>query len=495
VTVTNAQVRKLMEEHSKHGKMGLAAIKAGMDRKTASKYLKNGKYPSELKQERSWRTRDDPFAEDWPEIAARLADAPELEGKALFEHLLDHTQDRYDPGQLRTFQRRVKRWRATEGPDKEVFFAQEHRPGEAMQTDFTSGNELAITIRGVPFEHMLCQSVLPYSNWQWATRCRSESLMALRRQIQQVAFKLGRVPKYHQTDNTTAATHDVPSCKRDYNRDYEKLVTYFRMEPRTIAVGKKEQNGDVEAQNGALKRRLEQHLLLRGSRDFDSEEAYEEWVQQVCEQANQLRRKKVAEELAVMRVVKVNRLLEYTEEKKTVSGWSTIRIKHNSYSVPSRLVGEEVKVRVYENRLEVWYGGDRQLTIERLLGRNKHRIDYRHIIWSLVQKPGAFERYRYREDLFPTLTFRRTYDALAAALIGWDADVDYLRILHLAASTMEADVEAALDLLLEQRAVPRIERVKALVSPSTPEVPAMPAYEVDLTDYDALLGSGEEVVR
>jgi hypothetical protein len=496
VTVSNAQVRKLMEEKSKHGKVGLAAMKAGMDRKTACKYLKSGKYPSELKQERAWSTRQDPFEEDWAEIEDRLTDAPELEGKALFEFLLGREPRKYDPGQLRTFQRRVKRWRATQGPDKEVFFAQEHRPGEAMQTDFTSCNELAITIRGVLFEHLLCHTVLPYSNWQWATRCRSESLMALKRQIQQVAFELGRVTRFHQTDNTTAATHDIPSGKRDFNEDYKKLVTYFSMEPRTIGVGKKEQNGDVEAANGALKRRLKQHLLLRGSRDFDSEEAYEQWVQQVCEKANQLRSKKVAVDLAAMRVVKVNRLLEYTEEMKTVSGWSTLRIKHNSYSVPSRLIGEAVKVRVYESRLEVWYGGDQQQTMERLLGRNKHRIDYRHIIWSMVKKPGAFERYRYREELFPTLTFRRAYDALVAALSGWDADVDYLRILHLAASTMEEDVEAALDLLLEQKVVPRIDRVKALVSPSTFEVlvPSMPAYEVDLSDYDVLLDQGEEVV-
>jgi hypothetical protein len=483
-----------MEEQSKHGKLSLAALRAGMDRKTARKYLTSGKYPSESKTDRCWRTRQDPFEEDWPEIAARLTDAPELEAKALFEHLLGQKPDRYEPGQLRTFQRRVKQWRASEGPDKEVFFPQEHRPGEATQTDFTSGNKLGITIRGVPFEHLLCQSVLPYSDWQWATRCRSESVLALKRQMQQVAFKLGRVTKFHQTDNTTAATHDVASGKREFNEDYEKAVRYFGMEPRTIAVGKKEQNGDVEAANGALKRRLEQHLLLRGSRDFDSEEAYETWVQQVCEQANQLRSKKVAEELAVMRVVKVARLLEYTEETTRVSGWSTIRVKHNSYSVPSRMIGEEVKVRIYESWLEVWYGGERRLTIERLLGRHKHRIDYRHIIWSLVQKPGAFERYRYREELFPSLSFRRAYDALTAVLSGFDADVDYLRILHLAASTMEAEAEAALDLLFEQGETPRFDRVKALVSPSTPDVPEMPPYEVDLGHYDALLGREEEVV-
>lgn len=488
MTVTNAQVRKLMEEKSKTGKVGLAALKAGMDRKTASKYLNSGKYPTEDKEERSWRTRSDPFGEDWPEITSRLDDAPELEAKALFEYLLGQKPGRYDPGQVRTFQRRVKWWRATEGPDKVVFFAQQHRPGEATQTDFTSCNELGITIRSVPFDHMLCHSVLPYSNWQWATRCRSESLLALRRQIQQVAFKLGRRTKYHQTDNTTAATHDIPSGKRKFNEDYEKVVRYFGMEPRTIAVGEKEQNGDVEAANGALKRRLEQHLLLRGDRDFDSEEAYEKWVQQVCDQANAFRAKKVSEELAMMHVVKVNRLLEYTEEKKKVSGWSTIRIKHNSYSVPSRLIGEEVKVRVYESRLEIFYGGKRQLKIERILGRNKHRIDYRHIIWSLVRKPGAFERYKYREELFPTLTFRRAYDALTKTLSEWDAGVDYLRILHLAASTMEVEVESALDLLLEQQDLPLFNRVKTLVQPPASDVPDLPAYDVNLGEYDALLG-------
>jgi len=466
-----------------------------MDRKTAAKYLREGKYPSELKKERTWRTRLDPFAQDWPEVEARLAEAPELEAKALFEHLLAQSPNRYEPGQLRTFQRRLKQWRAEEGPPKEVFFAQAHRPGEAMQTDFTSGNKLGITIAGESFPHLLAQSVLPYSNWQWATVCQSESLLALRRQIQQVVFKLGRVPRYSQTDNSTAATHDIPSGKRSFNEDYERLVHHFQMEPRTIEVGKKEQNGDVEAANGALKRRLEQHLLLRGSRDFESVEAYEQWVQGVMDKSNELRRVKVSEELAAMRPVKVERLLEYSEEQARVTCWSTIRVKHNSYSVPSRLIGEEVKVRVYESSLEVWYGGAWQLTLERLLGRNKHRVDYRHIIWSLVRKPGAFARYKYREELFPTLVFRKAYDALSEALSGWDVDVNYLRILHLAASTLEAEVEVALELLLEQGQVPDIDRVKVLVSPSTPELPELPAYEVDLGDYDALLDVAQEVAR
>jgi hypothetical protein len=489
---TDAQVRKLMEEYSKHGKVGMAAMRSGMDRKTARKYLREGKLPSQTRRSRDWRTRPDPFEEDWPEMAACLAEAPELEAKALFEHLMVRRPERYHEGQLRTFQRRVKQWRAQEGPDKEVFFAQAHRPGEAMQTDFTWGKVLEVRVGGEEFPHLLCHMVLPYSNWQWVTVCRSESMAALRRGVQEAVFRLGRVPYWHQTDNSTAATHDLADGKRGFNEEYVALMRHLGMEPRTIGVGQSHQNGDVEALNGALKRRLRQHLLLRGSRDFDSVAAYEKWVQEVLEQANRLRAKKVSEELEAMRPLQVLRLPEWSEQEVRVSPWSTIRIKRNTYSVPSRLKGERVRVRIYDDRLEVYYGGRQQLSVERLQGEGGHRINYRHIIWSLVKKPWAFPRYRYREELFPSLVFRRAYDALGEALSARRADIDYLRILHLAASTMESEVEAALDLVMEKGEVPRAEWVKELVVPARPRVPEMEVPQVRLEDYDALLG-GEEV--
>jgi len=487
VTVSDAQVRRLMEEKTKSGKLGLAAMKAGMDRKTASKYLGEGKLPSELKAPRDWRTRADAFAEDWPALKARLVDAPELEAKTLFEHLLAEHPGRYEPGQLRTLQRRVQEWRAKQGPEREVFFAQEHRPGEAMQTDFTHCEELAVTVAGEPFPHLLCHPVLPYSNWEWGTVCHSESLMALRRGVQAALFKLGRVPEWHQTDNSTAATHDLADGKRGFNDEYQRVMDHLGMKPRTIGIGKSNQNGDVEALNGATKRRLEQHLLMRGSRDFESVEVYERWLQQALEKANDLRRKKVAEELAAMRELRVSRLPEYVEESATVTSWSTIRVRRNTYSVPSRLIGHEVRAHVFDDRLEVFYGGgEPQLVVERLRGEGGHRINYRHIIWSLVQKPHAFARYKYREELFPSLTFRRAYDALT---VNGDrhADREYLRILHLAATTMESEVEAALARLLSERRLTGAEPVKALVAPTKPEVPVLEAPRVDLTDYDGLL--------
>jgi hypothetical protein len=478
-----------MEEFSKDGRVEAAGLKAGMSRKSAAKYLREGKLPSALEKPRTWRTRADPFEACWVEMAERLSDSPELEARALFEDLLERHPDRYHGGQLRTFQRRVKQWRAQEGPAKPVFFAQEHRPGEASQTDFTWMTELGVTIRGEAFVHMLCHVVLPYSNWEWGTVCHSESMVALKRGVQEAVFRLGRVTEYHQTDNSTAATHELGGGQgRGFNEEYLALMRHLEMKPRTIQVGEKHQNGDVESLNGATKRRVLQHLLLRGSRDFDSVERYERWLWEVFEKANTLRRKRVTEELEVMRVLRVDRLLEHKEIDVRVTSWSTIRVKRNAYSVPSRLIGERVRVRVYEDRIEVLLGGVLQLTTERLRGEGGSRIDYRHIIWSLVRKPGAFARYRYREDLFPSLVFRRSYDALCDALSTWRADVEYLRTLNLAASTMESSVEAALATLLGNGELPLAERVKERVSPpEETEVPEIAAGEVDLGDFDSLL--------
>jgi Mu transposase-like protein len=487
VQTTDTQVRRLMEEIQKHGGIGLAAMRAGMDRKTARKYVGAGLLPSELRKPHPWRTREDPFDEDWPALAAMLEQAPELEARTLFDHLVGLRPDAYTPGQLRTLQRRVREWRAQRGPEREIFFPQAHRPGEALQTDFTHATELAVTIGSEPFAHQLCHSVLPFSNWEWATVCHSESMAALRRGVQSTLFRLGRVPTFHQTDNSTAATHDLRTGKRGFNEEYLAMMAHFGLTPRTIGIGEKEQNGDIEASHGVLKRRLEQHLLLRGSRDFESIEAYERWLWEKLEAANRLRHTKVVEELAVMRPLMVSRLPEYREESAVVTSWSTVRVRRNTYSVPSRLIGESVRARVYEQRIEVYHGGLLQLEVERLRGVGQHRINYRHVIWSLVQKPGAFARYRYREDLFPSLIFRRAYDTLTERLDAWKADLEYLRILHLAASTMEGDVEQALTHLLESGEELGADALKRAVAPPTIEVPVLEMPAVDLTSYDQLL--------
>jgi transposase len=491
---TDAQVRKLMREMQKHGAVGLAADRSGMDRKTARKYLRGGKLPSELDEPRWWRTRKDPIAEqDWSFVEAQLADNPALEAKTLFEMLQERRSEPYGDGQLRTLQRRVKHWRATKGPDKEVFFSQEHRPGEAAQTDYTHATELGVTILGVAFVHMLCNFVLPYSNWQWVTVCMSESLLSLRRGVQAALFRLGHHPQWHQTDNSTAATHTIGDSTRKFNSEYESMIKHFGMKPRTTEVGAKEQNGDVEASNGALKRRIAQRLLVRGSSDFESIEAYEHWLAaDPVERANAGRRERLAHELAAMPAVRATRLPEFKEQDVTVTSWSTIRIDHNAYSVPSQLIAEQVRARIFERHIEVYYAQKKQLVIERMAGRNGHRINYRHLIWSLVQKPGAFARYRYREDLFPTLAFRKAYDAITDGSPTTTKDLAYLRVLHLAAATSEADVDAALSMLLDAKRTPDVEAIKQLLGThkSPEDAPLMAALEVNLGTYDELLTAG-----
>jgi hypothetical protein len=220
------------------------------------------------------------------------------------------------------------------------------------------------------------------------------------------------------------------------------------MKARTTEVAAKEQNGDVEAANGALKRALEQALLVRGSRDFDSRDGWQSFVDDVMRKANRNRGHRVAEDMEAMRELNVAKLPDFVEEGFCVSEWSTVRVKHCAYSVPSRLIGEWVRVRIFEDKIEVWYAGKEQLACERLRGRNLHRIDYRHVIWSLIRKPGGFARYVYREEMFPSLVFRRAYDAIQSPHRGLKGDLEYLRILHLAASSLEADVETALALLL-----------------------------------------------
>ena len=487
-----------MEEMSKHGRIGEASMKAGMDRKTARRYVQAGKLPSEMVSVRDWRTREDPFDEDWPEVVAMLEVTPELEAKTIFDVLVERRPERYEPGQLRTLQRHVREWRAAHGPERDVVLGQIHRAGEAAQVDFTWLTELGITVAGVVLAQMACVFTLPFSNWQWATVCGSESIAALKRGVQAALFQLGRIPEWIQTDNSTAATHRIPDGKavigsnekRPFNEDYLALVRHFGMKPRTTTVGAKEQNGDVEASNGSLKRRLAQALLVRGNRDFESVSAVEKFMQDTLRKANATRNRRMPEELAAMRPLDVSRLPEYVEQECVVSEWSTIRVKHCAYSVPSRLIGRYLKVRIYVDHIEARFGEKLELSCERLRGRNLRRIDYHHVIWSLVRKPGGFVRYVYREEMFPSLVFRRAYDAIQTPHHGVKGDVEYLRILHLAASTVEAEVEAALELLLTAGRAVTSEAVKTIVDAPRAQSPDLPRPPVDLGDYDALLVDG-----
>jgi hypothetical protein len=359
--------------------------------------------------------------------------------------------------------------------------------------DFTHATELGVTIAGVLFVHMFFELVLAYSGWRFVELAFGETFEALVKGLQGGLWALGGVPERVRQDNLSAATHELGKTGgRALTRRFAEVVEHYGFQSSRIRPGESHENGVVEKAHHLLKSALEQALLLRGHRDFPSVEAYLGLVGRVVEERfHQGREARFAEERAALKPLPSSRLPEYTRVLVEVRKWSTIPVAGHIYSVPSRLIGHEVEARVYADVVEVRFANKTVETMPRLRGESAHRIDYRHVIWSLVRKPGAFAAYRYREDLFPSLVFRRAYDALRARR-GDRADVEYVRVLHLAASTGEHAVEQGLSALLARGEAFDYAAVKALAQPVEPSVPELHIGVPDLRLYDALLAAGGE---
>ena len=187
--VTDEQVRRLRKLSNTENNQEIAAAKAGMDPTTARRYRKLERLPSELKKERAWRTRGDPFSEVWEAVEKQIEESPGLEAKTLFEWLQREYPGRFTDGQIRTLQRRIKLWRLTEGPAQEVYFGQVHVPGRLCASDFTHMSELGITLAGQTLQHLVYHFVLTYSNWETGTICYSESVTLVTESIRTGASK------------------------------------------------------------------------------------------------------------------------------------------------------------------------------------------------------------------------------------------------------------------------------------------------------------------
>jgi ribosomal protein S21 len=492
---SDKQVRRLMKLIREEETLAMAAAKAGMDEKTARKYRDSSKLPSESRAPHIWRTRPDPIApEDWEWMREQLSDCSALEAKTLFEALQRKDPGRYADGQLRTFQRRVKVWRALEGPAKEVFFAQRYEPGKLSESDFTHMSSLGVTIAGEPFSHLIYHFVLAYSNWETGTICFSESFENLSAGLQHALWELGGVPEAHRTDRLSTAVHKVEHPE-EFTRRYDALLRHYGLRGEKIQAGQPHENGDIEQAHHRFKRSLDQALMLRGSRDFPDRAAYEAFLREHQARCNAGRKERLREELAVLRALPSQRLDADQRVRVLVGQGSTIYVDRNVYSVHSRLIGERVEVYLRCEHLEVWYAQRKIETLPRLRGRGRHRIDYRHVIDWLVRKPGAFENYRYRDGLFPTSRFRMAYDELTARTPS-RASREYLAILELAAKETESGVDAALMELLAQERPITGEAVKALVvaGQRPAAVTDVLIAGIDLSVYDALLAETEVLV-
>jgi hypothetical protein len=492
--VTDAQVRRLKRLSKTEKNQELAAAKAGMDPKTAREYLRDPRLPNERKTDRSWRTRSDPFTQVWAELCEQVATNPGLEAKTLLEALQRKYPGQYADGQVRTLQRRLKQWRATDGPEREVFFAQRHVAGRLGQSDFTRMNELGITIGAQSFPHMLYHFVLTYSNWESVTLCYSESFESLSEGMQNALWALGGAPLEHRTDRMSLAVNNANE-EREFTTRYAALMRHYRMAGQKIQTGKPNENGDVEQRHYRLKRAVSQALMLRNSSDFGSMNEYKDFLDLLLTQLNAGRRDRLRVEMQYLQKLPDGRLESVKREWVKVDSGSLIYVDRNVYSVHSRLIGERVEARLGVETIEVWYAGRKVELLPRLRGRGKHRVDYRHIIDWLVRKPGAFENYRYREELFPTSRFRMAWDALREA-VPLRANKRYLEVLELAAKEGEARVDEALRSLLEQGEMGEGKlnagAILALLNEnrSIPPATNVDVAEVSLASFDELLGNG-----
>jgi len=484
--IKDTQYRVLEREFGKSGSITMSSMKSGMTRKTGSKYLKRGKVPSESRPARYWRTREDPFVDVSEDIRLMLEDAPELEALTIFTDLQKKHPGKFDDGQLRSLERRVRQLRLTcdLGKTKIASIPQIHKPGELMELDWTCMNALSITIGGVPFKHLLCHVVLTYSNWEWAEICFSESFLSLKKGFQAGVRRLGAVPAVLQTDNSSTATHQISKGRREraFNHDYASFLEHYGVSGRSINVNSPDENGDVESANGHLKRRINQYLLLRGSRDFADRGEYESFLEDVLIRGNANRASKLKEELAVMRELPPTLLPAFTEMEAAVSSFSTVRVKKVAYSVPSRLKGSRVRLRIHEEKIEVYSGSVLVETLPRKPGTG-YSINYRHVIESLRRKPGAFANCRYKDQLFPTERFRLAHERLRSDFEDRRADKEYLEILSLAAGNGEGKVSGILrDLLIgnvrfTMDAVKRALRVPLVIPPVEIAKPSLSSYD------------------
>ena len=489
--VTDAQFRRLMKRIHRGDPLAVAAAKAAMDEKTARKYRRAAKLPSQVKVAHTWRNRPDAFVQVWPEIQQALELNPGLQAKTLFQYLQRQRPGQYQDAQLRTLQRRIKLWRALEGPAKEVSFAQRHEPGQLSQSDFADMSRLGVTLQRQPFEHLIHHFTLTYSNWEAVKICFSESLEALSSGLQQALWRLGGVPGAHQTDCLSAAVHKLEHPE-DFTEPYHALLRHYGLQPRKTNPHSPHENGDVEQRHRRFIEAVDQALMLRGHRDFDDQAADAAFLDGIVKQLNAGRQQRLAEEQPLRRPLPARRVDDDTRLDVRVSRYSTISVRANTYSVHSRLIGEMVRVHLYAERLEIYYAQRRVDRFPRLRGKGRHRIQYRHIIDWLVRKPGAFAQYRYRDDLFPTTRFRIAYDALCARHTPLEASRQYLQILYLAAHESETRVDAMLELLLGTELLLSAKKIEELLSGAAHDCPLTVRVQiapVDLTRYDHLIPS------
>ncbi len=474
-----------------------SAVIAGFSERSGRR-IESGERSPNLGEERTWRTRPDPLAQVWErELEPMLKQEPRLEAMTLYEYLVEKYPGQYEQT-LRTVQRRVQAWKALYGDPKEVMFEIRHVPGEMGLSDFTELKDVTITIGGQAFEHLLYHYRLAYSGWQYVQVIQGgESFIGLSEGLQNALFACGGVPQIHRTDSLSAAYRNMAGKRyKPLTQLYDQLCEHYRMRPTRNNTGIAHENGSIESPHGHFKRRLTQQLYLRGSNEFESVAAYQRFIEQVVTTLNGKCVTKYTEEKAHLQPLPRYRVADYEELLVRVSRYSTIEVRCVLYTVPSRLIGQQLTIRLYHDRLVGYLGKQQVVELARVRGarsgtqRRARCINYRHIIAGLRRKPRAFLYCTWQSEILPTEQWRTLWQQISHT---WEPDSAaklIVEALYMAATQdKETAVADYLQVQLEAGSLTLAGLQQQFGTPPTGALPSSTVQQHPLASYDQLLSN------
>lgn len=469
----------------------ISAAKAGISERSARR-IDSGKHQT-TQGPRAYKTRKDPLMGLFETLLVPLLKAnPQLQPITLLEVLQEHDSSNFDCSHLRTLQRRTKRWRAKHGPDQEVIFRQEHIPGLMGISDYTSANQLKITLLGEPFNHLLYHYRLVYSGWTYAqVILGGESFESLSSGLQNALWRCGGVPLTHRTDSLSAAFNNHYE-QETLTVSYDGLCRHYHLKGTRNNKGIAHENGAIESSNGHLKRKIEQRLLLRGNRDFKDLSEYESFITGIVSKINRQCRTRFDQEKVHLGVLPERRTHDFSELYVKVTSSSTITVKRVVYTVPSRLIGTRLLVHIYYDHLRLFYGHESTLELARVYAPSKSRarsVDYRHVIHSLAKKPNAFKHSQLRDDLIPQGDLRILWVRMTLSGVT-DQDCHYMVGLLLLAHNYNCEKALGRYVLSADELGKRvsINHCRKRFGPDRIEIPVVVSQQHVISSYDSLLG-------
>ena len=496
--ITDQQVRLYMNLRLTHSREA-AAARAGLSATTGTRIEADPRLPSQTQMPRG-RRRPDPLAAIWDsEIVPLLQIAPALRPVSIMGEMLRRHPE-FPVATRRTLERRVRSWQALHGPEREVIFRQEHPPGQQGLSDFTDANPLGVTIAGLHLAHRLHHFRLAFSGWQHAeVVLGGESFVALAEGLQNALWALGGAPHEHRSDSLSAAFRNLDrDAAEDQTRRFAALCAHYGMTATRNNLGIAHENGAIESSHGHLKQALAQALLLRGSNDFADLPRYRRFVAEVVGRANADRRRALEIERPFLKSLPPRRTTDFEEDLVTVTRNGGFLLRRVFYTVPSRLIGHRLRVRIYDERIECFLGSEPVLNLPRgrapqgraVRVRTVHVVDYRHVIHALRRKPHALLNLIYRDQLFPRAEFRQAWDALIGAVPPRNACRIMVRLLALAHERCcEAELAAELGAILGSGSLPDADLLEARFAPASTTSPQVTVILPSAAAYDALLSS------